>query len=82
MKNLDTYSVAYVEGLKQRIEELEAAAKQAADDEVWAMTRTLQIRTRLGDFSAHDLISGKVASHPTIHGALFALRAKVEGGGQ
>lgn len=83
-KNLET-AVCHAVGvdpLRVRIVELETEANMVRDVEAWSMARTVVIRQRIGVFLAQDFQSGKVATSQTIHGALFALRAKVEGGGQ
>lgn len=71
-----------IDGLSQRITEMESEAKMIRDVEAWSTSRIVVIRRQIGVFLAQDFQSGKAAASPTIHGALFALRAKVEGGVQ
>lgn len=63
---------------------LEEREKQRAEDEAWASERTVLVEfqpvTSGWYASAPDGVVGINATAPTIHGALRALRAKVEGG--
>ena len=65
-----------------RVEELEAEAKQAREDEAWANERTVLVEFHpiaSGWYaSAPDGVVGIDATAPTIHGALRALREKME----
>ena len=67
-----------------RIAAAEADAKQAREDEAWANERTVLVEfqpvTSGWYASAPDGTVGINATAPTIHAALRALRAKVEGG--
>jgi hypothetical protein len=71
-----------------RVAELEAEAKQARDDEVWAEDNGVVIDAEPVEkgwcamLVREDgpLIEVPSAKGPTIHAALRALRAKVEGG--
>ena len=79
---LDTYAIAYVDGLAARVSELEACEKQRAEDEAWANERTVLVEfhplTSGWYASAPDGVVGINATAPTIHGALRALREKME----
>ena len=79
---LDTYAIAYVDGLAARVAELEARDKQRAEDEAWASERTVLVEfqpvTSGWYASAPDGVVGINATAPTIHGALRALREKME----
>jgi hypothetical protein len=70
--------------LAARVVELEAREKRRAEDEAWANDRTVLVEfkpvTAGWEASALDGLVGISATAPTIHGALRALRAKVEGG--
>jgi hypothetical protein len=79
---LDTYPVEHVEGLAARVVELEAREKRRAEDEAWANDRTVLVDiepvTAGWEASALDGLVGISATAPTIHGALRALREKLE----
>lgn len=65
-----------------RVAELEAREKQARDDEAWANDRTVLVEfqpvTSGWYASAPDGVVGINATAPTIHGALRAMREKME----
>lgn len=75
---------AYVEALEDRLAALDDEAKQARENEAWANKRTVLVEfqpvTSGWYASAPDGVVGISATAPTIHAALRALRAKVEGG--
>ena len=68
--------------LAARVAELEAREKQRAADEAWANERTVLVEfqpvTSGWYASASDGVVGINATAPTIHGALRALREKME----
>lgn len=68
--------------LLARVAELEALAKQASEDEAWASERTVLVEfqpvTSGWYASASDGVVGINSTAPTIHGALRALREKME----
>ena len=71
-----------IAALADRIAALEAEAKQARDDEAWVHLHAVPIHRRgevwiAEHFDGHRRLD---AEGPTIHAALRALRAKVEGG--
>ena len=70
--------------LAARVAELEAREKQAREDEAWASERTVLVEFHPVTSGWHAFALGVVkrfnAVEPTIHGALRALREKVEGG--
>lgn len=89
-----TFSTAYVEAmrlrlsalepenkdLRARVAELEAREKQACEDEEWAHLHAVPIHRRghawvAEHFDGHRILEAASAS---IHGALRALREKVE----
>ena len=65
-----------------RVADLEAREKQAREDEAWANERTVLVEfhplTSGWYASAPDGLTGINATAPTIHGALRALREKLE----
>lgn len=77
-----TFSTAYVEAMRLRLSALEAEAKQAREDEAWASERTVLVEfqplTSGWYASASDGVVGINATAPSIHGALRALREKME----
>lgn len=70
--------------LMARVAELEAREKQAREDEAWASERTVLVEFHPVTSGWHAFALGVVkrfnAVEPTIHGALRALREKMEGG--
>jgi hypothetical protein len=70
--------------LVDRIVRLEAEAKQAREDEEWGIANDSDVMSGHGQWTAQywvDPLTGWISAEaPTIHAALRALRAKVEGG--
>lgn len=68
--------------LRARVAELEAEAKQAREDESWANERTVLVEFHPVTSGWHAFALGVAkrfnAVAPTIHGALRALREKME----
>ncbi len=68
--------------LAARVVELEGRENQALEDEAWANERTVLVEfqpvTSGWHASASDGVHGISATAPTIHGAIRALREKVE----
>ena len=86
---LDTYPVSHVEALETRLAELEAEAKQARDDEAWALDAAVTIHPDGASKSFApmfwsvrywDGVRTLDVTATTIRAALRPLRAKVEGG--
>ena len=68
--------------MQDRLAALEAEAKQAREDEAWAHLHAVVLVRRGDGWVAEHFDGSQVrdAEAPTIHAALRALRAKVEGG--
>ena len=87
--SLDTYPVAYVEAMQARLAALESEAKQAREDEAWALDAAVTIHPVMGErhwtpilWSVRywDGVRTLEVTAPTIRAALRPLREKVEGG--
>ena len=76
--------VRQVSGALDRLAALEAEAKQAREDEEWGIANDADVMSGHGEWTAQywvDPLTGWIsATAPTIHAALRALRAQVEGG--
>ena len=82
VKNAALNCVREATGAVMRLAPLEAEAKQARDDEAWAHLHAVPILRR-GEVWVAEHFDGRqirYAEAATIHAALRALRAKVEGG--
>ena len=73
---LDTYPVAYVDGLIARVTELEARCKRAENDAGWAFSMGAVVHRDEGDWYA--VCEGECGSNPSLFAAISELRSHVE----